>query len=336
VPHPAPGADLILAPNGAAFRRAPRGILPELLDQLMPERATAIARGDRVASQAIKILMNSFYGVLGTSACRFYQPAIAGAITAFGRELLLFCKSTVEEWGLEVLYGDTDSLFIASGHRDPAVARELAESLPPRLDAALADYLASRWRVQSRLHVERDRLFRRLHLPPSREGGGARKRYAGLVEKRDGTTETVLVGLEAVRRDWTGIARDTQRELYRRLFADEPLDQWLASTVEALRRGDVPQDQLLYRKRLTKGLDDYTAAAPPHVVAARLAGTLDGWTVTYAITVDGPQPLGHITAPLDLEHYVQRQIRPIAEPILAELGLVFDRVVGDDRQLALF
>ncbi len=336
VPHPAPGADLILAPNGAAFRRVPRGILPELLDQLMPERAAAIARGDRVASQAIKILMNSFYGVLGTSACRFYQPAIAGAITAFGRELLLFCKGTVEEWGLEVLYGDTDSLFIASGHREPAVARELAESLPPRLDAALADYLASRWRVQSRLHVERDRLFRRLHLPPAREGGGARKRYAGLVEKRDGTTETVLVGLEAVRRDWTGIARDTQRELYRRLFADEPLEQWLAATVETLRRGDVPQDQLLYRKRLTKGLDDYTSAAPPHVVAARLAGTLDGWTVTYAITVDGPQPLGHITAPLDLEHYVQRQIRPIAEPILAELGLVFDRVVGDDRQLALF
>ena len=37
-------------------------------------------RGDAVASQAIKILMNSFYGVLGTPACRFHNAAIANAI----------------------------------------------------------------------------------------------------------------------------------------------------------------------------------------------------------------------------------------------------------------
>ncbi|NJN53203.1 MAG: hypothetical protein HC809_17050 [Gammaproteobacteria bacterium] len=72
--------DLIETPNGALFRRAP-AILPGMLDALFPQREAAKRAGDTVASQAIKILMNSFYGVLGTPACRFSNPAIANAIT---------------------------------------------------------------------------------------------------------------------------------------------------------------------------------------------------------------------------------------------------------------
>src|SRR5690606_36684312 len=120
--------------------------------------------GARVASQAIKILMNSFYGVLGTSTCRFYQPAIAGAITAVGRELLLFCQARVEDWGYRVLYGATDSLFIASDADDPTLARDLATPLPARLNQELARLTLERWGADSGPQVERDRLFLRLHL----------------------------------------------------------------------------------------------------------------------------------------------------------------------------
>ena len=122
VDDPSPGDDLIRAPNGAAFRREP-GILPGLLDELFPRREAAKAAGDKVASHAIKILMNSFYGVLGTRACRFHRPAIAGAITAFGRDLLLWTKARCEALGYRVLYGDTDSLFVLSGDTDRHEAR---------------------------------------------------------------------------------------------------------------------------------------------------------------------------------------------------------------------
>ena len=60
-------------------------ILPGLLDELFPRREAAKRAGDSVASGAIKILMNSFYGVLGTSACRFYNPALANSITGTGK-----------------------------------------------------------------------------------------------------------------------------------------------------------------------------------------------------------------------------------------------------------
>jgi len=111
-------SDPIVAPNGACFSRN-KAILGALLDEIMPRREEAKRAGDDVKSHAIKILMNSFYGVLGTPACRFYDPRLANAITGFGREMLLWCKQRIERDGRRVLYGDTDSLFVESG----AVAR---------------------------------------------------------------------------------------------------------------------------------------------------------------------------------------------------------------------
>jgi len=93
---------------GGAFARSP-AILPRILDELFPRRDAAKRAGDAVASNAIKILMNSFYGVLGTPACRFFNPALANAITGTGRELLLWSKAWFEAAGFKVLYGDTDS-----------------------------------------------------------------------------------------------------------------------------------------------------------------------------------------------------------------------------------
>ncbi len=334
VPDPAPGQDLIRAPNGAAFRREP-GILPGLLDDLFPRREAAQRAGNRVASQAIKILMNSFYGVLGTPACRFASPALANAITGFGREILLWTRDRMEARGRPVLYGDTDSLFVDSGEEDDAAARRLGERLAADLTAELAEHVRQRWRVESRLELQFERLYLRLLLPSVRHGTvGARKRYAGLVA--DGkATRVVFTGMESVRRDWTELARRLQEELYRRLFTDAPVEDYLRSVVAALRRGEL-DGQLVYRKGLRKDLADYTATTPPHVAAARKMSRPPGAVITYVMTTAGPEPAGERQAPLDHEHYVQRQIRPVAEPILALLDRDFDAVIGDESQLKLF
>jgi DNA polymerase-2 len=91
VAEPRPGDALIETPGGA-FRRA-AAILPRMLDELFPRREAAKRAGDNVAGHAIKILMNSFYGVLGTPACRFYNPALANSITGMGKEMLLWSKA---------------------------------------------------------------------------------------------------------------------------------------------------------------------------------------------------------------------------------------------------
>ena len=125
--------DLIETP-GAGFRREP-AILPGLLDELFPMREAAKRRGDQVAAHAIKILMNSFYGVLGTPACRFFNPALANAITGLGKEMLLWSKRWFEAAGFAVLYGDTDSLFVRSGREEPAAACAEARRLATSLNA---------------------------------------------------------------------------------------------------------------------------------------------------------------------------------------------------------
>lgn len=328
------GEDLIVAPNGAAFRRCP-GILPKLLDELFPRREAAKERGDRVASHAIKILMNSFYGVLGAPACRFHRSELAGAITSFGREMLLWCKKRLEDDGFQVLYGDTDSLFVLSGEDEDAAAEQLGHRLAARLNREIAEHVRAEWGVESRLELEFERLYRKLHLPPMRHSrGGARKRYVGLL-RRGESEELRFVGMEAVRRDWTELAKQVQRELYRRLFANRDVGEYLERIVSDVREGGM-KDLLIYRKALRKPLRSYTATTPPHVAAARKMSKRPGRLISYVMTSAGPEPVGETASPIDREHYVQKQIRPIAEPILELLGLNFDKVIGDDRQLDLF
>jgi DNA polymerase-2 len=334
LPEPGPDDDPIVAPNGAAFRRE-QGILPGLLDDLFPRREAAKAAGDQVASQAIKILMNSFYGVLGTSACRFASPALANAITGFGREILLWAKAQIESLGHRVLYGDTDSLFVLSGLDDPAAARQLGARLVDDLNHALAEHVARTWKVESRLELEFETAYLRLLLPAMRHGtAGARKRYAGLVEV-DGERKVVFTGMEVVRRDWTELAKRVQRELYERLFNDRPVDDYLRDVVADVRAGRL-DDLLVYRKSLRKKLAAYTASTPPHVAAARKLSGKPGRVIAYLITAEGPEPAEERHSPIDHEHYVQKQIRAVAEPVLAQLQLDFDRVIGDDVQQRLF
>lgn len=334
LPRPEPDQDPIVAPNGAAFRRKP-GILTHLLNHLFPRREAAKAAGDQVASHAIKILMNSFYGVLGTPACRFYRPQLAAAITTFGREILLWSRDRFRDYGFRVLYGDTDSLFVLSGERTTSAAQTRGEELARRLNRDLTSHVLEKWRVESRLELELERLYRKFFIPATRQGGrGARKRYVGFVG--DGPdAEVVFTGMEVVRSDWTELARRVQKELYRRLFTETDVGPYLRETVARLRAGQL-DDLLVYNKTLGKPLTEYKSTTPPHVAAARKMSGKPGRRISYLMTLAGPEPVGETTADIDREHYVRKQVRPVALPVLGHVGLKFKKVIGDDRQLELF
>jgi DNA polymerase-2 len=123
--------------------------------------------------------------------------------------------------------------------------------------------------------------------------------------------------------------------LYARLFAGEAVDAYLADVVERVRNGQ-HDDLLVYRKGLRKPLESYTANTPPHVAAARKSPQPPGRIITYLITVAGPEPLDALEHEPDREHYIDKQIKPVAEPVLGTLGLDFARVIGDDKQMGLF
>jgi DNA polymerase II len=330
---PGPNDDVIEVPGGA-FRRA-TAILPRMLDELFPRREAAKKAGDEVASGAIKILMNSFYGVLGTPACRFYNPALANSITGTGRELLLWSKRWFETAGFDVLYGDTDSLFVHSHADDPQVAVARARELVRALNEELVRYVEERWRVRSRLELEYEKLYLKLFLPRARHSTrGASKRYAGLLYGPN-ADNVEFVGMEVVRRDWTELAKQVQRELYQRLFTGQRVDSYLSDVVRQVRAG-TRDDALVYRKNLRKAAEEYTATTPPHVVAARKSNQPPERLIKYVVTTAGPEPLGNVRHPLDREHYIDKQVRPVAEPVLTTLGLDFEQVIGDSRQIDMY
>jgi DNA polymerase-2 len=99
-------------------------------------------------------------------------------------------------------------------------------------------------------------------------------------------------------------------------------------------------EQLVYRKRLRRKLDEYQRNVPPHVQAARLCASRGlsppargGW-VEYVITTAGAEPVAGPLAPLDYQHYVDRQLEPVADGILGLVGTSFRTLV--DKQIDLF
>ncbi|MEE2754354.1 MAG: DNA polymerase II [Candidatus Latescibacterota bacterium] len=309
-------ADWIKAPNGAAFSREP-GILPFLIETFHQSREQAKHDGDELASFTYKIVMNSFYGVLATSSCRYASSNLAGAITEFGHHFLRWTKRKLEEKGHRVLYGDTDSVFIEAGLPDDAeeeVARQVGRDLCEALNNEIAEYVSENWFVTSKLELEFEKYYSRFFLPPMRgsEDRARAKGYAGL-RKDDGIERVEIVGMEAVRRDWTNLAHDLQRELLDMMFRDADasvIERKLVECVDLVRSGKKDAD-LVYRKGLRKSVDSYTKSIPSHVKAARLLPKPRG-VINYVITHRGPQPVGYVTAPLDYEHYIEKQIKPIA------------------------
>lgn len=323
--------DAIETTNFARFSKDP-AILPSVLDTLFEERETAKREGDPVASQAIKILMNSFYGVLATPVCRFHNAKLANAITSFGRYFLRFAKDWFESLDYRVLYGDTDSVFVESGMESSREAYEIGLARAEDFNEELTAHVKKHWSVESKLTLEFEHLYSKFFLPAMRKSKqGARKRYAGM-EYPAGQVE--FTGMEVVRRDWTDLAKEVQRELFRKLFTNEPVDEYLRECVRELRAGNL-DEKLVYRKGLRKPLRKYTKVVPPHVAAGRKMER-PGKIIEYLITVDGPEPVENLQHVPDREHYVQRQIRPVAEPVLSALGLDFDAVAERYYQQDLF
>lgn len=319
-------------PSGATFRRDEPGILPELVANLWEERARAKAAGDPIGAQATKILMNSLFGVLGSPASRLFSPDVANAITVAGQHVIRLAAAAATERGHTVVYGDTDSIFLDVGATDATAAAALGRRLRDELDAAVAEALRREYGCTSHLELEFEKVYARFFMPEVRGGAtGSKKRYAGLV---DGALE--ITGLEAVRRDWSAVARRFQRELLLRVLRDEPVDAFVRDFTASLRAGTF-DDELAYRKAVRKPLESYTRTTPAHVKAARKPGASAGRIVTYVVTRTGPEPVEALTAPPDHEHYVTQQLKPLADAILRFVGTKdFDDLIGARKQLSLF
>ncbi|MFP2422386.1 DNA polymerase II [Pseudescherichia vulneris] len=310
---------------GAWFSRS-QNCLPEIVGQIWHGRDEAKIQGNKPLSQALKIIMNAFYGVLGTSACRFFDPRLASSITMRGHTIMRQTKALVESQGYDVIYGDTDSTFVWLKR---AHSEEEAAQISRNLVTFVNDWWTAELQKQgltSAMELEFETHFCRFLMPTIRgTETGSKKRYAGMIQTGD-EQRMVFKGLETVRTDWTPLAQQFQQALYLRIFRNEPYKDFILETIDQLMAGQL-DDRLVYRKQLRRPLAEYQRNVPPHVRAARLADEHNArlgrplqyqsrGSIKYVWTTSGPEPLAYQQSPLDYEHYLTKQLEPVADGIL--------------------
>lgn len=330
--------------RGGQFHRS-RHFLPQMIENLWAARDVAKKNNEKAFSQAIKIIMNSFYGVLGSSGCRFFDTRLASSITMRGHEIMKQTKQLIEARGYQVIYGDTDSTFVSLGsEHSQQDADQIGQSLVQHINQWWREHLKQEYALNSILELEYETHYRKFLMPTIRGSEtGSKKRYAGLIGEGD-NEKMVFKGLESARSDWTPLAQQFQSELYRMIFHGEQPDDYIRRIVEETLAGE-HDEELVYQKRLRRKLHEYQKNVPPQVRAARMADEINQrlgrplqyqnrGLIEYCITVNGPEPKEYQRSAMDYQHYIDKQLKPVADAILPFIGRQFDQLSAP--QLGLF
>jgi DNA polymerase I len=310
---------------GHRFRKEPAGFYKIGLTSLIEERArvrrelacvaadSTTARVLREREGAVKVITNACYGYAGWAGARWYVREVAESAAAFGRQNITEAIDRAKALGLEVIYSDTDSIFVSN--------------IKPRVDELIGAV-----NEEQGLEIRIEREYVRVLFTE------AMKRYAGL--RKDETIDTV--GLEAVRGDWSEIAREVQENVLRAILKFKSTEVAIVSvreTVRRLREGIFPMEVFIIRKALTKPIEEYRVRTPHVEVARKLAE--EGWEIGVGdkvgyVIVKGQGALFQKARPyrqvkpedLDLEYYVENQVKPAAMRLLEGFGVSEQQVAA--------
>jgi len=316
-----------------------QGFFPELVENLVEERyqlKTQLGDYEEGSKQynsiynrqeAQKLLANSFYGYLGYNGARWYSRESAEATTYMGREYIQETIEKAEEQGYEVCYGDTDSVFLKKDNIKQDIdgfVDEVNEDLPGFME------------------LEFEGFFTRGFFTSTDSGGGAKKKYALLSE--DGSMK--ITGFEQVRRDWSPIAKDTQKQVLEHVLNEEVDEavELVKTVIRRLKDGEVPPEELRIYTTLTKPPEEYDSTAP-HVEAVKKAKDRGDdieaeTTISYVITrgtgnISSRAELTKYAEDYDAEYYIENQIIPVSLRVLKVFGYTEGQLLGKGRQSGL-
>jgi DNA polymerase I len=300
------------------FRKEPPGFYKTVLTNLIQAREEIRSKLKRLnpkspeyraldaRQKAVKVITNAAYGYTGWIGARWYIKPVAEAAAAWGRETIQKTIELAEKLGLQVIYGDTDSIFVTN---EPKKIEKLLQEIGKTLG----------------LEIKPDKTYTRILFTE------AKKRYCGLLP--DG--ELDIVGLEVVRGDWAAVAKSLQEKVLEMLLKEKSPQKaadYVRQYIADVKTGKVPYTEFIIWKTLTKAPEEYAVKAP-HVEAARLLKKegLDltlGDKVGYVI-VQGEGKLYAKAKPymlaskkdLDTTYYITNQIVPAAARVLGMFGI---------------
>lgn len=273
-------------------------------------------------SQALKVILNASYGVMGAEIFPLYFLPVAEATTAIGRHTILETIRACEDTGLEVLYGDTDSIFL----KEPT--REQINSLS---ETAKRDH---------GVDLEVDKEYRYVVLSDRKKNYfGVTKSgnvdVKGLTGKKSHTPKFIknlfydLVGVLSEVQDAGGFEK-----------ARTDVSSRIAECARRVQDRDIPVEDLAYKYTLSKDPSEYTKTIPQHIRAAKMlepGRTLRrGDTVSYIKTLGGGVKPVELAKPgeIDPSKYIEF-IESTLEQIVSSMDLDFDTILGKPKQVGL-
>jgi DNA polymerase I len=316
---PVPKEGVHVAPEvNHKFRREPAGFYKKVISHLISVRdeirlklkelkpQTPAYRVLDARQRAVKIITNASYGYTGWIGARWYIKPVAEAATAWGRYTILNTIEMAKKNGIEVVYGDTDSVFVKhDAEKIEKFSKEISEKLG--------------------LEIKPEKTYVRILFTE------AKKRYCGLLPNG----QLDIVGLEVIRGDWAAVAKNVQEKILEIILREQMPQkavEFVQQFITDLQEKKVPYKDLIIWKTLTKKVEEYAVKAA-HVEAAKqlmkegLELTI-GDKVGYVIVV-GSGKLYEKAKPytlatyddVDINYYVSNQVLPAATRILSMFGI---------------
>jgi DNA polymerase I len=363
-----PDCENIVSPCGGKFVPHSHylGIIPRILKKLLSERIaakkamkTAATDEERDAldakQQAMKILLNSFYGYTGYTRARLFSHIIANSVTSYGRENLLRTCKIVEEhenfelegkkYVLRVVSGDTDSVFISiKGGVDFETAQKIGKEMAKIITAGLPEPM----------ELVFEAFAKRLLVV-------AKKHYAMYRFESPDKGVIKAKGIETVRRDWCNLTASTLTRCLELILIDGDTNKALDHARKALNDVKAPNPDTLKDLVLTRTLtmkpESYKQVQPHSELVKKLEERgihkyVIGDRIPFIIVkgnhrkgkrkelmtarAEDPEYVLTHGLKIDTDYYVEKQLLPPLSRIFASFGIGAMDLMRKSRQQTLF
>ncbi len=340
-------------PSGVRFvkRSVKYGIIPRILENLMKERAKVkkqmkeadakVKKALDMKQLAIKLLANAFYGYFGYQRAKIYNVGIASSVTALGRETIhTTVKAMEEEFGYDVVYGDTDSVMI----KVPTESLDEAQRIGREVSSKMTE------RLPGVMELEFEKIFKRF-LPLTK------KRYMGWSMEMGNDNKwkdgIVMKGIETVRRDWCELTGETMKTIIEIILKENDVKQavdYFKGVVNGLLKGDVDIDKLVITKTITKRPEAYVGVQPHVEVIKKMrmrnemeipgVGDRIGYVIVKGMDLmskraEDPLYVKEKGIGIDSRYYIDNQLLPPLERIFSAIGVGKEELLGMGKQIGL-
>ncbi len=307
------------------FSSKEEGFIPVILRDLITRRNRIKEIMDKekrdlaleARSYALKTLANAAYGYTGFFGARWYCKECAEGVTALGRKYLQDLIDEARKKDFHVIYADTDSVFIDLETRSKkdviSFLKEINRTFPSLIELELEDFYPMGIFVSKKSEV-----------------GGAKKRYALLTRDND----IKIRGFETVRRNWSYIAKETQRKVFELILKENSKEkalEFVKKVISDIKNKKINIKLMVIKTQLQKSLSSYDQIGPHVAIARKMkmkgfnveAGSIIRYVVTEGkgMIRDRAKLLSECSdKEYDANYYINNQILPGVERIFEILG----------------